>query len=231
MANPLIFKSWKVALNAAWSSVDPLIQSEIYTAELKRLFPNYSLQVFMTKKRLFSQNIFLNQKNIKQSCDGCEQIALVVRSKYFWRNIKRQKNETSDNRGDMAKPVEVGDVMLLEKCWSCRHVSPPPIRDAVYKFKNRPVLISCHPYHLLGPLHNSCLLFFPPPPGLGFHQTADWWTCSQWGGRCPPAADIRPHARLYSHKMTPFRSTLALQESYDIASCVWLYGGQGSFRY
>lgn len=95
--------------------------------------------------------------------------------------------------------------------------------------------ISCHPYHLLGPLHDSCLL--SPPPlrrVLGFiRRPIDGPAANGTGGQggCrPPAADIRPHARLYSHKMTPFRSTLALLESYDIASCVWLYGGQGSFQ-
>lgn len=155
----------------------------------------------MTKKRLFSKNNFLNQKNKKQSCDGCEQIALVVRSKYSWWNMKWQKNKMSDNRGDVAKPVEVWDVMLLEKCWSCRHVSPPLIRDAVYKFKNHPVLISCHLYHLLGPLHDSCLLFSPLRRVLGFIRRPIDGPAAN-GGRGVVAHPRRTYDRMQGYTLT-----------------------------
>lgn len=64
----------------------------------------------------------------------------------------------------------------LEKCWSYRHLSSP--RWICCVTSNHTVLISCHPYHLFSPLYDSCLLLFPP--GLQFHQTGDWWTCSQW---------------------------------------------------
>lgn len=41
-------------------------------------------------------------------------------------------------------------------------------------------------------------------------------------GSWPPAVDMLPHARLYTHEMTPCRSSPAVTESYNIAGCVCL---------
>lgn len=114
----------------------------------------------------------------------------------------------------------------LEKCWSYRHLSSP--RWICCVTSNHTVLISCHPYHLFSPLYDSCLLLFPP--GLQFHQTGDWWTCNQWTVAAHPQWTCYPHARLYTHEMTPSRSSPVVMESYNIAGCVCLYEVKGHSR-
>lgn len=67
--------------------------------------------------------------------------------------------------------------------------------------------ISCHPYHLLGPLHDSCLLFFPPSAGS--------WVSSDdrlmdlqpmgWGGRGVVAHPRRTYDRMQGYTLTRWR--------------------------